>query len=333
MKQTAKCTIAASLVMLAGSASASDDAPSLQLDTRAITVSGLSSGGYMATQFHLANSDKVVGAAMLASGPYYCAQNNIATALGQCVDKVNPPIDVKALSAKAEELATAGKIPALDNLRGDKVWLLHGNADTRVNQAVSDALYQQYKQWIPAAQLTYVNDKAFAHVFPTEAEGGSCLDSAAPYIGKCGYDAAGTLLTALLGELNAPDDVITGEVIGFDQHAIAGDNASTLAEEGYAFIPQSCSEGAQCRVHVSFHGCNQYADAVDMAYVEKTGLNRWADDNNLVVVYPQTRKSLIMPMNPQGCWDWWGYTSAAYVTSEGPQIKAVNAFIDFLATR
>ena len=57
------------------------------------------------------------------------------------------------------------------------------------------------------------------------------------------------------------------------------------------------------------------------------------DDNQLVVIYPQTRKSLIMPMNPQGCWDWWGYTSDAYATSEGPQIKAVNAFIDFLATR
>ncbi|NVK56101.1 MAG: polyhydroxybutyrate depolymerase [Alteromonadaceae bacterium] len=331
MKQTAKLTIA-TLALLVNSAPAESATPSLQLITDTITVSGLSSGGYMATQFHLANSDKVVGAAMLASGPYYCAQNDIAIALGQCVNKVDTPIDVEALTAKAQEWAKTGKIPSLENLRDDKVWLLHGSADTRVNSAVSNALYQQYKQWIPDSQLTYINDKPFAHVFPTMDEGGSCLESAAPYIGKCEYDAAGELLTALLGELNAPDDVIKGEVIAFDQHAIAGDNASTLAEEGYAFIPASCAAGEQCQVHVSFHGCNQYADAVDMAYVEQTGLNRWADDNNLVVVYPQTRKSLIMPMNPQGCWDWWGYTSDAYVTSEGPQIKAVNAFIDFLAT-
>ena len=332
MKTTLKTVLGVGLVAFAQGGIAQQES-SLQLDTDAITVSGLSSGGFMATQFHLTNSDKVSGAAMLASGPYYCAQNDIAVALGQCVDKVNSPLDVKALSAQAKSWEQAGKIPPLANLKDDKVWLLHGTADTRVNSAVSDALYQQYQQWVPATQLTYVNDKPFSHVFPTVDAGGSCLDSASPYIGKCEYDAAGELLTALLGELNAPDDVLEGEVISYDQQEIAGDDASTLAEKGYAYIPASCSNGETCRVHVSFHGCNQYAQAVDMAYIEQTGLNRWADDNQLVVLYPQTRKSLIMPMNPQGCWDWWGYTSDAYATREGPQIKAVNAFIDFLASR
>lgn len=333
MKKVFKSLAGSALTVFSCNLLAAQELPALQLDTSNITVSGLSSGGYMATQFHLANSDKVSGAAMLASGPYYCAQNDIAVALGQCVDKVNSPLDTTALAAQASAWEKAGKIPPLANLKDDKVWLLHGTADTRVNSAVSDALYQQYQLWVPAEQVTYVNNKPFAHVFPTVDAGKSCLDAAAPYIGKCEYDAAGALLGALLGELNSPDDVLSGKVVSIDQQEIAGDDASTLADKGYAYIPASCSSGEACRVHVSFHGCNQYAEAVDMAYVEQTGLNRWADDNHLVVLYPQTRKSLIMPMNPQGCWDWWGYTSDAYATSEGPQIKAVNAFIDFLATR
>lgn len=304
----------------------------LNLNTDAITVSGLSSGGYMATQFHLANSDKVVGAAMLASGPYYCAQNNIGTALSQCVNKVDSPLDIAALTAKAKTWAEKGKIPPLDNLSDDNVWMLHGRADTRVIAEVSNALYEQYKQWVPEEQITYINDQPFAHLFPTLNAGKACLESESPFIGKCEYDAAGELLTALLGELKSPDDVLTGEIISYSQHDIADDNASTMAEKGYAYIPVSCQEGQQCQVHVSFHGCNQYAEAVGMAYVEQTGLNRWADDNQMVVIYPQTRSSLMMPMNPQGCWDWWGYTSDDYATSDGHQIKAVNAIIDYLAS-
>lgn len=333
MKKVFKSLVGGALTVISCNLLAVQEQSALQLDTSNITVSGLSSGGYMATQFHLANSDKVSGAAMLASGPYYCAQNDIAVALGQCVDKVNSPLDINTLAKQASAWAKAGKIPPLANLKDDKVWLLHGTADTRVNSAVSDALYQQYQLWVPAEQVSYVNNEPFAHVFPTLDAGKSCLDSAPPYIGKCEYDAAGALLTALLGELNSPDDVLSGTVITIDQQDIAGDNANTLADKGYAYIPASCSSGETCRVHVSFHGCNQYAEAVGMAYVEQTGLNRWADDNHLVVLYPQTRKSLIMPMNPQGCWDWWGYTSDAYATSEGPQIKAVNTLIDFLATR
>jgi hypothetical protein len=36
-------------------------------------------------------------------------------------------------------------------------------------------------------------------------------------------------------------------------------------------------------------------------------------------------------MNPQGCWDWWGYTGDQYATKNGPQLKAVDALISHLA--
>ena len=50
-----------------------------------VTVSGVSSGGYMANQFHIAYSSLVGGAGIFAGGPYYCAQGNVQIALTNCM--------------------------------------------------------------------------------------------------------------------------------------------------------------------------------------------------------------------------------------------------------
>lgn len=55
--------------------------PTLGADLYAISVSGLSSGGYMAGQFHVAHSGNVIGAGILAAGPYGCAQSTAASAV------------------------------------------------------------------------------------------------------------------------------------------------------------------------------------------------------------------------------------------------------------
>nr|WP_189403786.1 PHB depolymerase family esterase [Alteromonas halophila] len=319
------------LLLSGGGAVAAASLPALNLNTDAVTVSGLSSGGYMATQFHLAHSDWVKGAAVIAAGPYYCGQNDITTALSQCVDKVESSIPVDALNKKARQWADEGKLASLDNLKDSKVWLLHGSKDKKVTRTAADLLNQQYVAWAGEDAVEYVSDKPFAHLFPTKNKGTACTISESPYIGNCDYDAAGALLTHLIGNLQQPDDALSGDVVSFSQAELGGEPAKTLAETGYAYVPDSCKEGAQCRVHISFHGCNQYADAVGRDYVDNTGLNRWADDNQMVVVYPQTKKSLFMPLNPQGCWDWWGYTGDEYATREGKQVKAVANIVNALS--
>ena len=321
------------LMALAGATSVyshADDVPPLNVDLNQVTVSGLSSGGYMATQFHLAHSDWVKGAGILAGGPYYCAQNDITTALSQCVNKIETPIDEAALLAVAEEYEKAGKIAPLSGLKDAKVWLFHGTKDERVISDVSDILYKQYQHWTDTQNIKYVNDKPIAHLFPTLNEGSDCETSQSPFIGKCNFDAAGDMLTHLMPDLVAPDDSISGKVYTINQHEIGGDNAKTLAEQGFVYVPQSCEEGETCRVHMSFHGCNQYADAVGDSYVTQTGINEWADDNNIVVFYPQTKKSLFMPLNPQGCWDWWGYSSDDYANRDGAQIVALSTLLHSL---
>jgi len=66
-----------------------------------------------------------------------------------------------------------------------------------------------------------------------------------------------------------------------------------------------------------------------MAYVQNTGFNKWADTNNIVVVYPQ---AINISGNPNGCWDWWGYltgTANTYDTKTGPQMAALQKLIDW----
>ena len=51
-----------------------------------VTVSGLSSGGFFAHQFHVAHSSWVKGAGLIAAGPYHCAQDGLDDAFHRCMD-------------------------------------------------------------------------------------------------------------------------------------------------------------------------------------------------------------------------------------------------------
>jgi hypothetical protein len=61
-----------------------------------------------------------------------------------------------------------------------------------------------------------------------------------------------------------------------------------------------------------------------MTFIQKSGINEWADGNNIIVLYPQTIASIV-PANPDGCWDWWGYTGPNYALKSAPQMMAVMA--------
>ena len=55
-------------------AQAVDGLASYAADRAAVSVSGVSSGGYMAQQYHVAHSRQVMGAGILAAGPWNCAE-------------------------------------------------------------------------------------------------------------------------------------------------------------------------------------------------------------------------------------------------------------------
>ncbi len=295
--------------------------PMLKLDPSRTTVSGLSSGAYMATQVHLAFSDRIGGAALFAGGPYGCARGSLETALGQCLAPAADKLpDVTALADVVRGRAADGKLAALDGLAGDKVLVFHGALDTTVAAGVARAAAALYGQ-LGGVEVAVDADRAIAHVLPTLDKGVACDKSESPYLGQCAYDGAAAAFATLYGPAPAAAGAGDGELRRFEQGAYRTNGQDALmADSGFVYVPKACAAGETCGLHIAFHGCQQNADTVGEAFVRDAGYNRWADTYRVVVLYPQARASFA-PLNPKACWDWWGYGGANYDTRDGVQLR------------
>ena len=297
--------------------------PALGADGR-VSVAGISSGGYMAGQYEVAFSDQVHGAALVAAGPWGCSGGSVNTAIGPCV--TGDGIDVDALGARANEMAAGGSI-STSELEDHRVLLFSAADDVIVSENVVSAAAAWIGRFASPGNVVQINDVPGVHGWLTEAYGVGCQSFESPYISNCGYDLAGEILRHWYGELAPPGDA-AGRIIAFDQRAF-GD--ASLTELGYAFVPDRCYEPG-CDVVVFFHGCQQSAEVIGTELAENSGFNRWAASNSTVVLYPQVQSSNIAPMNPLGCWDWWGYTDDNYLSRSAPQLAAVNAMVARLAS-
>jgi poly(3-hydroxybutyrate) depolymerase len=299
--------------------------PALKIDASSVTVSGLSSGGYMATQLHVAWSSVFKGVGVVAAGPYYCAQGLVPFAQGRCLTRDSAP-PVAALVATAKAWAAAGQIDATSNLASSKVWLFAGAKDSVLVPTLGADLKRFYEAFVPAANIVRRADVPAEHGMPTDDFGSACDHRGLPFINDCDFDAAGDLLRHLLGTLQPRNDgALKGRFVEFDQHEFIAAGHG-MAQTGWLFVPRACTPADACRLHVVLHGCGQNVESLDDAYVKRTGYNRWADANRIVVLYPQTSNEAL-----NACWDWWGYTGADYAQKSAPQIGAIVAMVQRLS--
>ena len=329
-------------VNAASLARTADQLPQLGADIDQTSVSGLSSGAYMAGQLQLAHSRQIVGAGIVAGGPFACAESawarafpfwptavlqNGQFALYRCTRNGWGTPDAPALIARAKELADDGQIDPLQGLADDKVYLFSGEADETVLRPVVEAAERFYKEaGVPAENLTLVEGRG-GHGFLTSDEGGACTLSEPPYLNDCNYDQAETILEWIYGPLEDASPAPTGRFIAFDQSAFAQADA-LLAAEGVVYVPAACAEEGGCRVHVALHGCEQASATAGDAFVKRSGFAEIADPNRLVILFPQAKANAF---NPHGCWDWWGYTGLDYLAKNAPQIAAIWAMVEHLA--
>ena len=309
--------------------------PAYGADPKQTSVSGLSSGAFMAVQLQVAYSASIVGAGVVAGGPYYCAANNVLYA-SICMGQVPfmPPNPVLMATA-AKDFAKASLIDPLSHLRQRRVYVFSGTDDSIVRQPAVDATVSFFQQvGVKGEQLQYVNKIPAGHAVITPSYGNDCAANTAPYISHCsidnnGYDQAQALLQHIYGPLQPRVATPAGQIVSFNQRPYAS-AATGMADTGYLYVPPSCAaKGASCKVHVAIHGCKQSAESVGNQFYTDTGYNNWADSNKLLVLYPQVNKSMI-PSNPEGCWDWWGYTGANYAYKSGAQMKAIKAMVNRL---
>ena len=324
--------------------------PALGADLTRTTVSGLSSGAYMAGQFQIAYSRLVTGAGIVAGGPYGCAHTpgselnpfwlvvlgwNVYRAQNQCMEDglfFSSVPDPGTMADYAERLAGDGRIDPLGALRGDKLYIFSSRKDDTVERGVVEAAVAFYKKaGVPEANISFVtNDKA-AHSFLTESEGPQCGTTGPPFLNDCDYDQAKAILQQLYGTLQPARPAGDANFLRFKQASFhAGLNGADFNEDGMAYIPADCRTHSGCAVHVVFHGCKQGLSAADVGetFVRGSGYARWAEANRLIVLFPQVRPG---DGNPNGCWDWWGYSGPHFLERDAPQMVGVKHMIDRLA--
>jgi poly(3-hydroxybutyrate) depolymerase len=307
-----------------------DPLPAFNVDLAQSSVSGLSSGAFMAVQFHVAFSQSLIGAGVVAGGPYDCAEGELTIALDRCMQTTMGRPDPAHLLERANAFAAEGRIDPLSGLANDRVYVFSGTEDRTVRPAVVDQVGAFYRlAGVPASNIDQVGELPAGHAFITESAVNACDVTSSPYINACAYDQAGDILSQIYGTLDPASVQPGGRLIEFDQSEFLPDpTVHGMATTGFAYVPRSCANGARCRVHIAFHGCKQTTALIGDAFLTETGYNRWADSNDLIILYPQAHET---PVNPNGCWDWWGYDDPAYATRSGRQMAAVWAMLTRLA--
>ncbi|MGW7824766.1 extracellular catalytic domain type 2 short-chain-length polyhydroxyalkanoate depolymerase [Streptomyces puniciscabiei] len=311
---------AAALATLGLSAPAEAAAPPLPaLDITGTYVTGVSSGGFMATQLQVAYSGTFDGAGIVAAGPYDCGQ-------GKVVDLVTCDLGlgVGQLEKQAADWSAEGRIDPVSNLAGKPVYTYHGYLDPVVNPLVSRAGVDFYEHF--GAHVTYHNWDPAGHSWPTPDGVVPCALTLPPFLNNCHDDPQREMLTTWLGTVN-PRNTGTpqGSLTHFDQNSyVPGGSARAVSmdDTGQLYVPPNCAQGAPCKLVVALHGCLSAQQLLGTAFAERGNLDTYADTNDLVVLYPQAVSS-VWPLNPQGCWDWFGYTGSDFAVRSASQMTAI----------
>ncbi len=109
--------------------------PSYNVDPAQTSISGLSSGAFMAAQMHVAYSATFkAGAGIVAGGPFYCAQGSVVTATGPCM------------------AATSSSKPATSSLISTtNTWAGQGLIDATSNLANSGSICTRARSTAPSS--------------------------------------------------------------------------------------------------------------------------------------------------------------------------------------
>ena len=147
-----------------------------------VSVSGVSSGAYMAVQLQVAYSKTFMGVGSIAGGPYYCAENmtDITAIKLKCMAGQGIiPDDYAPYRDEAIELSKEGKIDDVSNLGQSKVFIFNSVEDQIINPGLGylSVLFFQHFSDNPADDVLALNaipgylNYAVAHGMPTSMDG------------------------------------------------------------------------------------------------------------------------------------------------------------------
>lgn len=328
------------------------------------SISGLSSGAFMTVQLHLAHSSRFCGAGIVAGGPYRCAETFRAaaflaedafqqSAINLCMHPLTPQTapDAERLAGLAHATADAGEIDPIANLGNQRLYIFTGANDNVMAQVTVAQTRKFYELLgVDREQIAYIDNIAAGHALITDnPEDSPLAANRPPWLNYGGFMQSHAILNHIYDNLQPPSDRLAGRLLRFDQtEFFGGEPRACMSKFGYVYVPHAVDNGATARIHVALHGCKQGHDHVNFVYgrpdsanqspygsryVTTTGYNTLADSNNIIVLYPQVEgRDDNIAQNPDGCWDWWGYSSADldrpdYYSRNAIQIQAIDGML------
>lgn len=311
------------LLNLSAPAFSSEPLPSYNIDSSKISISGISSGAFMAVQMGVAYSKTFSGVGSIAGGIYGCALGQPLVASQTCMK--NPDaLNVSFFVEHTKNLETYNYIDSTEHLKRQKIYIFSSTGDDVVNMEAGQKLKEYYQAFVPQNNIYMTSTPHTAHGFPTIASGGPCQDSALPWILNCQFDAAYEILHQIYGNLKSRTTAKAANLFKFNQNDFGG-LFSSLESDGYLYVPESCKGSNKCKLHVALHGCQMNSEFIQDQFAKTAGYNEWAENNQMIVLYPQSSKNVLN--NPNGCWDWFGYTGLNYTTKFGTQMSALMKMI------
>lgn len=338
--------------------------PQLNVEKGQSSVSGLSSGAFMTVQLHLAHSASFTGAGVIAGGPYRGVETFRGSALitedaweinamQLCMAPLTPELapDARKSVQLAQQTERDLLIDPLSNMARQRMYIFTGSKDSVVMSPVVAQTREMYRLLgVPEAQIHYDDSVPAGHSLLTaNPEDNALGDNKPPYLNRGPFVHAHAILQHIYPDSKAPALNPTGKLLRFDQRDFFDSNsAASMSEFGYVYIPQAVLDGAAARVHIAIHGCKQGSAFVNysfgnldsqdqppygMRYITSTGYIEFADANNLIILFPQvTGSDSSQTQNPDGCWDWWGYSSKTpgypdYFSKKALQIQAIHAML------
>lgn len=285
-------------------------------------VGGFGNGASFAHQLHTAYATTIQAAGLVAPSPYYCSMGSKIRETSAC--RVNPfLINIESSIGQYTNAGTSGEVDPISSLANDRAYLVSGTADSSVVQLVVNATETFYRNFIHNDYKVVTNYSIPAgHGWITDQYGGPCWSTNTPFIVNCGYDLAGDMLKHLISTLNPRVPQVSANLKSFDQSFYGDVWQAGLSSRGWIYLPASCITNSNCQVIVMYHGCHQNFDTIGKTFVEETGINEWAESNNIIVIYPQT---IVTQQNLGGCWDTWGYTGSNFSIQSGLQMKLVHS--------
>lgn len=255
--------------------------------------------------------------------------------------------------------AKENKIDPLVNIKNQKYLLYHGAKDQVVDPQMQGQI-EIVKKYFGNTNIKVISHPEGGHNFPSKKMTSlKCNQEFPPYVGSCGLDLATEIINYFYPEF----DQKLYDVGSIRTYVVSQDTPGrpdSIAPYGYVVASDYCMKSPKnCKVHVSFHGCKMtdYFDEKLQTDFEnqvgRTGINYQPDENQrelsfnlksfvglsgfkeaiknkpIIVVFPQTQISQInYPLNPSGCWDWYGWTGRDYAFKTGTEI---NWFINWIS--